>query len=299
MTLERISTIGNRNHNVIGMTYQGTNATFTIDRSNLSESQIGNGVELQGGIAATINRTKVNGNGTDTANVPVTGGRAIVLTSNSTATVSNCTVNLNYDSAIFASNTSNLNLTNNTINSNGRDGVFYELQASGTVSGNDISFNGTRGAFGAGGYNGLEVNLSSGFSITISGNTFFANTANGIYADGGTANVLNNTFRDNFVGVTIANTRNVATSATVKGNLLELSPGRPYSEGVFLFSNTGASLTITIGSTVVSDKNTFRDYGSYPAIHCNPGSISATCPAGGNVFINSTFPVASCTSCSP
>jgi hypothetical protein len=299
MTLERISTVGNRDHNVIGIQHLGTNATFTIDRSNLSQSQIGNGVELQGGITANITRSNVSGNGTDTANVPVTGGRAIVLTSNSIATVSFCTVNQNYDSAVLATNTANLNLNNNTINTNGRNGVFYDLQSSGMITGNDISFNGTRGAFGAGGYNGAETNLSSGFSITISGNTFTGNSANGVYADGGITNVLNNSFRDNFVGVTVANTRNVTTSATVKGNLLELSAGRPFSVGVFLFSNTGASLTITIGGGVAADKNTFRDYGSYPAIHCNPGSINATCPAGGNIFINSSLPVQFCTSCSP
>jgi len=299
MTLERISTVGNRDHNIIGIQYQGTNATLNIDRSNLSQSQIGNGIELEGGITATVTRSNVNGNGTDTASVPVTGGRAIVLTSNSTATVSSCNVNQNYDSAILVSNTSSLNLTNNTINTNGRDGVFYELQASGTISGNNISFNGTRGPFGSAGYNGIEVNLSSGFSITISGNTITSNTANGIYVDGGITNVLNNTFRDNFVGVTVANTRNVATSSTVKGNLLQLSAGRPYSEGVFLFSSTVASLTITIGGSVAADKNTFKDYGSYPAIHCNTSTISATCPSGGNIFINSTFPVASCASCSP
>ena len=299
MTLERVSTVGGRATGVIGSQYLGTNASFTIDRSNLNQSQIGNGIELQGGITATITRSNVNGNGTDTASVPVTGGRAIVLTSNSTATVSFSNVNLNYDSAILVSNTSSLNLNNNTINTNGRDGVFYELQASGTISGNNISFNGTRGTFGGGGYNGVEANLASGFSITISGNTMTGNTANGVYADGGITNVLNNTFRDNFVGVTVANTRNVATSATVKGNLLQLSPSQPYSEGVFLFSSTVASLSITIGGAAAGDKNTFRDYGSYPAIHCNVSTINASCPAGGNIFINSTFPVASCSSCSP
>jgi parallel beta-helix repeat protein len=241
----------------------------------------------------------VNGNGTDTASVPVTGGRAIVLTSNSTATVSFCNVNLNYDTAILVSNTSSMNLSNNTINSNGRNGVFYDQQSTGTISGNNISFNGTRGSFGAGGYNGAEVNLDSGFSITISGNTFTSNTANGIYADGGNTNVLNNSFRDNFVGVTVANTRNVATSATVKGNQLQLSPSQPFSVGMYLFSSTVASLTITIGGAATVDKNTFRDYATYPAIQCNVSTISASCPSGGNIFINSTNHVVSCPSCSP
>jgi parallel beta-helix repeat protein len=299
MTLERISTVGNRDHNVIGMQQQGTNATYTIGRCNLSQSQIGNGLVLQGGITATITRSNVNGNGTDTANVPVTGGRAIVLTSNSIATVSFCNVNQNYDSAILATHTANLNITNNTVNSNGITGIFYELQASGSITGNDISFNGTRGPFGASGFNGAETNLSSGASITIAGNTFISNGNNGIYADGGTTNVLNNTFRDNFAGVTVANTRNVATSATVKGNLIELSPGRPFSVGVFLFSNTGASLSITIGGPSAGDKNTFREFGNYPAIICDPGSINAVCPAGGNNFVNCTMPVQACMSCSP
>jgi len=299
MTLERISTTGNRDHNVIGIQFQGNNATFAIDRSNLSQSQIGNGVELEGGITANITRTNVNGNGTDTANLPVNGGRAIVLTSNSTANVSFCNVNSNYDSAILVSHTSSATLSNNTIKTNGKNGVYYELQATGAITGNNISFNGTRGPFGASGFNGVEVNLASTTSMTISGNTFVGNSANGIYADGGMINVMNNSFRDNFVGVTIANNNNVATNATVRGNLLQLSAGRPYSEGVFLFSGTAATLTIAIGGGTMSDKNTFQDYGTYPAIHCNTSNINATCPAGGNTFINSSLPVASCPSCSP
>jgi parallel beta-helix repeat protein len=256
-------------------------------------------LELEGGITANITRSNVNGNGTDIPNIPTNGGRAIVLTSNSTANVSFCNVNTNYDSAILVSHSSSATLTNNTINNNGKNGVFYELQATGSITGNNISFNGTRGPFGPNGFNGVEVNLASSTLMTISGNTFIGNTANGIYADGGTINILNNNFRDNFVGVTIANINNVTTNATVKGNLLRLSVGQPYSEGVFLFSGSGASLIITIGGNAMSDKNIFQDFGPYPAIHCNTSNINVSCPAGGNTFTNCQLPVASCLSCSP
>jgi len=85
----------------------------------------------------------------------------------------------------------------------------------------------------------------------------------------------------------------------VKGNTFELPPGAPYSEGIFMASSTTASMTITIGGSATGDKNTFRNYGSYPAIHCNLNTINAQCMTGGNIFINSSFPVQNCPSCSP
>ena len=303
MTLERIGAIGSRNTNVIAAQQSSGNpATINIIRSLLNSSQIGNGLQLETGATAVISRSSVSSNGTNPAAMPpppaAPGGRGIVLFNNAGATVSDSRINSNFDGGLLATATAGAVLQRNTFALNGTNGAYYELQTTGTITGNTFSSNGTRGTRGAGGFNGVEI-AGLGAQMTISGNTFTSNTLNGIYVGDGTVNVLNNTFFDNFLGMTIDNPLNRPVNVTVRGNTFELPPGAPYSEGVFMASSTGASLTITIGGAAAADKNTFRNYGSFPAIHCNVNSINAQCVTGGNIFINSSFPVQNCPSCSP
>jgi parallel beta-helix repeat protein len=221
-----------------------------------------------------------------------------VLFNTASLTLTNSNVNHNYDGGILMTHTTNAVLRNNFVMQNGTAGAYYELQSTGEITGNVFDGNGARGTRGPGGNNGVEI-AGLNAPMTISGNTFSNNTLNGIFIEDQTVNVLNNTFFNNYVGVTVANSRNRPVNVTIKGNLFDLPTSPLYSEGVFMQSSTAASLTITIGGAAAADKNTFRNYGAFPAIHCDMGTVNAQCVAGGNTFINSTFPVQNCTSCSP
>lgn len=307
MTLEHVSASRSRNTNVIAAQYfppdlPGSLAVINIDRSAIDESEIGNGTQLEDGATAVIARSSVSGNGTNPAAMPpppaAPGGRGIVLFGNANATITQTNVNRNHDGGFLATATAQATLQENYFTSNGTNGIYFEMQARGSITGNVIALNGVNGTRGPGGFNGIEI-AGLGALMTISGNTISNNTLNGIYVGDGTVNVLNNTLFGNFLGMTIDNPLNRPVNVTVKGNTFELPLGAPYSEGVFMASSTSASLTITIGGAASADKNTFRNYGSYPAIHCNISSINAQCVSGGNIFINSSFPVQNCPSCSP
>jgi hypothetical protein len=135
--------------------------------------------------------------------------------------------------------------------------------------------------------------------MMISGSPFSNNTLNGIFVEDEPVNVLNNTFFHNYVGVTVANSRNRPVNITMRGNLFDLSDSPLYPEGFLMQSSTAASMTITIGGPAAPDKNTSRNFGSFLTIHCDTNTINAVCAAGGNIFTNSAFPVQSCPSCSP
>lgn len=302
MTLEHVGAIGSRNTNLVAAQHLGNPATANIDRSAMDRSEIANGVQLETGATVTITRSSISDNGTNPAAMPpppaTPGGRGVVLFGNASATIRLSNVNRNYDGGFLATATANATLEENFFISNGTNGIYFEQQARGTITGNTIALNGARGTFGPSGFNGIEI-AGLGAAMTISGNTISNNTLNGIYVGDGTVNVLNNTMFGNFLGMTIDNPLNRPVNVTVKGNTFELPAGAPYSEGVFMSSSTAASMTITIGGSAAADKNTFRNYVSYPAIHCNMNTINAQCVAGGNIFINSSFHVQNCPSCSP
>lgn len=307
MLLEHVGLLRSRDTNLVAAQYfpsglPGSVATITIDRTLIDGSQIANGMQLETGATATIKRSSVSGNGTNPGGMPpppaTPGGRGLVLFGNAVADVSNSNINHNYDGGFLATSTASATLRDSSFLSNGTNGIYYEAQTTGSITGNVIGMNGTRGTRGPGGFNGIEI-AGLGGPMTISGNVLTDNTLNGIYVGDGTLSVLNNTMFNNFLGMTIDNPLNRPVNVTVKGNTLELPGGAPYSEGVFMFSSTAASMTITIGGSAPADKNTFRTFGSYPAIHCNMNTINAQCVAGGNIFINSSFPVQNCPNCSP
>jgi hypothetical protein len=301
MTLERVSAAGGWDNGLVAAQFAGNPASLNIDRSSFDRSRIGNGIQLDTGATATVNRSSASENGTEPANMPpppaAPGGRGIVLFNNAGITLTFSNVNRNYDGGILMTHTSNAALRNNFVMQNGTAGAYYELQATGEITGNIFAKNGARGTRGPGGNNGVEI-AGLGAPMTISGNTFSNNTLNGIFIEDQMVNVVNNTFFDNYVGVTVANSRNRPVNVTIKANLFDLPDNPLYSEGVFMQSSSAAAMTIIIGGAA-SDKNTFRNYESFPAIHCDTSAVNAMCPAGGNIFINSAFPVQNCLSCSP
>ncbi len=307
MTLEQVGALRSYNTNVVAAQYfpqgqPGSLATLTIDRSSMDGSDIGNGIQLETGATATITRSSISDNGANPGGFPPPpappGGRGIVLFGNASANLSLTNVNRNYDGGFLATATASATIRENYFVMNGTNGIYFEMQTSGSITGNVIGLNGVRGTFGPGGFNGIEI-AGLGAPMTISGNALNFNTLNGIYVGDGTVNVLNNTMYGNYLGMTIDNPLNRPVNVTVKGNTIEIPSGGPYSEGIFMASSSAAALNITIGGAAPADKNTFRNYGTFPAIHCNVNSINAQCVMGGNIFINSSFPVQNCPACSP
>jgi parallel beta-helix repeat protein len=302
MTLEHVSTAGGWDIGLIAAQFQGSPATLNVDRSSFDSSRIGNGIQLDTGTSATVNRSSASDNGTEPANMPpppaAPGGRGVVLFNTAAITLTNSHVSRNYDGGILMTHSSNAVLRNNFVEQNGTAGAYYELQATGEITGNLFANNGARGTRGPGGNNGVEI-AGIAAPMTISGNTFSTNTLNGIFVEDGTVNILNNTFFYNYVGVTVANSRNRPVNIVIRGNLFDLPASPLYSEGVFMQSSTTATMTIVIGGSASAEKNTFRNFGSFPAVHCFQSTINAMCAASGNIFINSTFPVQNCPSCSP
>ncbi|HKY05117.1 MAG TPA: right-handed parallel beta-helix repeat-containing protein [Blastocatellia bacterium] len=303
MTLEHISTAGGWDNGLVAAQFSGSLATLDVDRSSFDRSRIGNGIQLDTGTTATVNRSSSSENGTEPMNMPPPpsppGGRGVVMFNNASITLTFSNVDRNYDGGVLMTHSSRAVLRNNVVSQNGTAGAYYEMQTTGEVTGNVFANNGARGSRGQqDGNNGVEI-AGLGAPMTISGNTFSRNTVNGIFIEVGTVNVLNNTFFDNFVGVTIANSKNLPVNVTIKGNLFDMPVNPLFSVGVFMQSSTAASMTITIGGPAAADKNTFRNYGSHPAIHCDMNTINAQCVSGGNVFINSTLPVQNCPSCFP
>jgi parallel beta-helix repeat protein len=302
MTLEHISTAGVWDNGLVAAQFSGSPAMLSVDRSSFDRSRIGNGIQLDTGTTATVNRSSASDNGTEPENMPplpaAPGGRGIVLFNNAEITLTFSNVSRNYDGGILMTHTSRAVLRNNLVSQNGTAGAYYEMETTGEITGNLFTNNGARGSRGPGGNNGVEI-AGLAAPMTISGNTFSSNTLNGIFIEDGTVNLLNNTFFDNFVGVTVANSRNMPVNVTIRGNLFDMPASPLYSEAVFMQSSTAASMTITIGGAASGDKNTFRNYGSFPAIHCDMSNVNALCVSGGNIFVNSTFPVQNCVSCSP
>jgi len=287
MTLDRVSTFNNRSHNVLGV---GPNATLTIQNSNLNASQVGNGLVLQGGVTALVQRSTIDGNGT-VLPVATNVGRGVEATNDSVLNMQSSSVSNNYYSGILVTNTSSATISGSTINTNGQDGVFFDLGSSGNVFSNVIDNNGILGTRGpTTGFNGIEVFTTwTGPSMVIHENGIYRSTTNGIFIGGGSGIVIaNNWLFNNFVGATVFSSS--PTSVTIRGNLVELPLAQGNEEGLLL---DGSGVTVTVGGTAAGFPNTFKNILGNPSIHC----ISApgvTCPAGGNVFQNSDLPIAGC-----
>jgi parallel beta-helix repeat protein len=267
-------------------------ATLLIESSILNKSKTGNGLRLEGGVAATVRRTSIDRNGRQlTDPVPTINGRGVEAFDDSQLTLEHSSVSQNYDGGLLIVQTSSAIIRNSTISLNGINGIFFLGSPSAEIHGNFILGNGTKGARGAAtGYNGIEVADGwTGPQMLIHENSIFDSTAGGIYIGGSAVNVnvADNHFYNNFLGVTIANPANV----TLQGNLFELPAVQGAEEGILI---VGPGPVVTVGG---AGPNTFTNYlnagGASPAIHCG-GSVTVSCPAGGNVWQNVDLRVLDC-----
>jgi len=294
MTLDRVSTLRNYSHNLLGVGTAMT-ATLLVESSNLNASRFGNGLRLEGGVVATIRRSTIDRNGLHvTAPRPTaTGvGRGVESFGNSQLTLEYSSVSNNYDGGMLIVGSSTATLRYSAVSLNGINGIFFMDTASADVHDNTIDTNGVAGARGpTTGYNGIEIfDNWTGPQMLIHENSILQNTLNGIYLGGSAVQVTvaNNYLFNNWVGFTVVN----SATATVQGNLFELPISQAAEEGMLA---VGPGPSVTVGG------NTFRNYlgADSPAIHCG-GSVTVVCASGSNAFDNVTVPVAGCpASCVP
>jgi hypothetical protein len=287
LTLDRVSTIGNRSHGVVAAGTSGTPSTLLVQSSNLDRSQIGNGLRLGGGVSATVQRSSIDRNGTV---LPVASdmGRGVESFLDSTLLIEFSSSSDNYHSALLFTGSSQGTVRYNVLNRNGHAAVFFEQATRGDVYGNLMDTNGILGTPGpTTGFNAVEVFTNwTGPQMLIHENSIYRATTGGIFVGHGPVTVANNYLFDNFIGLTIFDTTNVG----VFGNTFELPLAQGNEEGLFM---QGPGLVATVGGAGVN-KNTFINYIDNPAIHCNGTGEAATCPSGGNTFQNCNLPIIGC-----
>jgi Right handed beta helix region len=290
MTLDRVSTIGNQSYNVLGVGYLGTNATLLIEHSNIDESQVGNGLRLEGGITATVQGSTIDRNGTATGITSISG-RGVEVFNDSVLTMDTSSVSDNYFGGILLTGTGSLTISLSEISRNGHNGIAFDQSSSGNIFSNVIDGNGVRGTRGpTTGFNGIELQDTwTGSTMLIHENQISNSTTNGIFIGAGTATVANNYLYNNFVGLSVWQAGNVA----VRGNTFELPIAQGNEEGIYM---SGSFVSVTIGGPFSADRNTFTNYIDNPTIHCDTvgGLPVTTAQAGWNLVQNSNLPNIGC-----
>jgi hypothetical protein len=138
----------------------------------------------------------------------------------------------------------------------------------------------------------LEIYLSCIGSHQISGNTFVANTYNGVFIGSGTATFIGNVFQGNRIGVTAfaGNDSGTVSSTNTTFSMFGNTFDRNAVDGLYAARSVGTSRTLsaTVGGTAVGQANTFRNHvaPAFHALSCDNLTTTFVCPTGGNVFVN-------------
>jgi hypothetical protein len=293
LTLDRVSTAGNRGHGVLAVGTSANPSSLIVESSNLDRSRLGNGLRLEGGVSATVRRSTVDGNGT-VLPVDALAGRGVEVFADSTLLMEYSSSSDNYHSAVLFTGTSTGVVRYSTLNGNGQAALYFEQATSGDVYGNVMDNNGILGTRGATtGWNAIEVYLDwTGPQMLIHDNTISRATDCGIFLHRGTATLSNNYLYNNFIGICLYSSVG-SINAGIFGNTIELPLAQANEQGIFM-QRDGSPLTATVGGTAPGQRNTFINVIGNPSIQCWTGSEAATCPSGGNSFVNSDFPIAGC-----
>jgi hypothetical protein len=293
LTLDRVSTVGNRSYNVLGVGYLGTNTTLVIQNSKLDQSQVGNGLRLEGGVTATVQDSTIDANGT-APGITSISGRGVEMFVDSVLTLERTSVSDNFFGGVLLTQTARATIRESSIVRNGHNGIAFNASSWGDIHDNDITLNGMRGTRGpTTGFNGIEIQDGwSGPAMNIHDNTIASNTTNGIYIGGGGSQVTvaNNYLYNNFVGLSVWQQGQVV----VRGNTFELPIPQGNEEGIYM---GGAGVSVTIGGSTPAQRNTFTNYIGNPALHCDPvgGQPTTVCADAWNVFQNCDLPNIGCT----
>jgi len=143
---------------------------------------------------------------------------------------------------------------------------------------------------------GMEVFLTCSGAQTISGNVFVGNALNGLFVASGTANITNNTFQANTIGLTLYATDGFAGEERSFTSPVVSLYGNTYDAnvrvGIFPERYPGSTLRdvfATVGGTGAGQKNIFKNYAppKFHAIGCYNVTTNFKCPLGANFFDHS------------
>jgi hypothetical protein len=247
VTLENVTTAGTTGNGVV----IAGGATVTAMSSHFDSSQTGDGMDVSNG-SVTINGCTFNNNGTARGS---SGGTGLSVEGNSTASIMNSQFIGNWNTNLVAFAQSQVTAQGSTFsNSHQGDGAIFSNQTTVNLTGNTFASNGTVVGY-VSGFNGVEFSGFTGTAV-VSGNTFSANTANGIFIGGASQalQITGNTFVNNLVGLNMdASVAPIA--AVIQGNTFTTSLGSG-DQGLVA---AGSGVTATIGGPG-SEGNTFANF---------------------------------------
>jgi hypothetical protein len=257
-----------------------------IRHNRIARSKTKSGIGTQGGAPDAVvvdNELTLNGytlaSGSD--------GNGFEAQSSSTATLSGNRIHDNNRFGVIGVTDSHLAIDANSITANRLNGIIMcgsgaNDTSTAQVTNNWIGGNGVDVQNGQG-YNGLEFFLTCIGTHTVTGNTFEANSLNGIFIGSAGATIAGNIFSDNKNGITVyAETSSSAnTQISVTGNTFDHN----LQDGIFVQRAAGStrSVTATVGGTQAGKANSFIGHG-FHGIGCAGSPLQLTCPSGGNTF---------------
>ncbi len=287
----------------------GTNVLLTgtsnvrIRDSRISRSRAGHGASVWGYSYARVLDSDVEQNGYAIAPgpPPPDAGKGLDVRDDSEIDARRNLIRANLTFGVIAINRSVLRLTSNAITASGYDGIIVCGAAANDttasyLTGNWIAGNGT--VQPVPGWNGLEYYLTCIGSHQVTGNSFVANTQNGIFIGSGTLTLTGNAFQANRVGVvafagTDAGTpSSTDTTLTVYGNVFDTNTVGGFYGARSL--GTTRALTATIGGTGAGQANVFKNHPppAYFGISCDNLATTFACPTNGNTFSNNATDIA-------
>lgn len=277
-----------------------SNAWFRYAR--LNRSRAGHGISGWGNSYVRVVSSEVSNNGYTIAPAvaPPDAGKGLDIRDDSEGEARRSTFHANLTYAIVDVGRSVVRLNLNTIDSTGVNGI--NVCASGITPDTSVIYM-TNNWVAANGFNwpggqgsGMEVFLTCSGTQTISGNVFVGNALNGLFVASGTANVTNNSFQANTIGLTLYATDGFGGEERSYTSPVVTLYGNTYDAnarvGIFPERYPGSTLRdvfATVGGSGAGQKNFFRNYASpkFHAIGCYNVTTNFKCPLGGNSFDHS------------
>jgi len=277
-----------------------SNAWFRYVRIN--RSRVGHGLSAWGNTYVRVVSSDISSNGYTVAPAvaPPDAGKGFDIRDDSEGEARRSTFLSNLTYAIVDVGRAVVRLNLNTIYGTGVNAI--NVCASGITPDTSVIYM-TNNWVAANGFNwpggqgsGMEVFLTCSGAQTISGNVFVGNALNGLFVASGTANITNNTFQANTIGLTLYATDGFAGEERSFTSPVVSLYGNTYDAnvrvGIFPERYPGSTLRdvfATVGGTGAGQKNIFKNYAppKFHAIGCYNVTTNFKCPLGANFFDHS------------
>ena len=292
------------NHQQNALLTGTSNAWFRYVR--LNRSRAGHGISAWGNSYVRVAASEISNNGYAVAPGPPVpdAGKGIDIRDDSEGDARRSTLHANLTYGVVSVVHSVVRLTLNTIDSTGYNGINVCGVATTpdtsvvTMTGNWIAGNGFIAPTAPG--SGMEIYLTCSGTQTLAGNSFVGNALNGLFIGSGTANLTNNLFQSNTIGLTLyAVDIGVAGEPPSYANTVATLYGNTFDGNVRVgiyperyLGTTTRDVFAAVGGLAAGQKNFFRNYAPpiFHAIGCQSALTNTTnfaCPLGGNFFDHS------------